>query len=409
MTDTIVEFTGLHEGQRVVASSKARFGVLCAGRRFGKTTLAVTLALSRAVAGQRVWWVAPTYKLGNVGWRLMREWAGRIPGSEMRVVEKRFEFPGGGFLEVRTAGAPGLLRGEGLDFVVFDECAQAPEESWTAELRPSLSDRKGGALFISTPRGRANWFHGLYQHAMRTDTDEWQAWKFPSVSNPRMEPEEIQLAKDSLPAQVFDQEYMAEFLDAGTVVFRAEDVQLVRDRATGLADPVRGRQYLTAWDIGRRGDPTVGITIDWTQTPYQVVAYERMSKIPYPEQQRRIEARAAKYPGRTIVESNGPGDPVIENMVDTVVEPWVTTARSKVQGIQALQLWLEHGGLGCTEPQVLTELEGYEWVDRDIQQDCVMALAIAAASLPAPGRAQRLVIQVGQRQPSMSGGTDWQL
>ncbi|KKQ48303.1 MAG: hypothetical protein US68_C0037G0001, partial [Candidatus Shapirobacteria bacterium GW2011_GWE1_38_10] len=70
----------------------------------------------------------------------------------------------------------------------------------------------------------------------------------------------------------------------------------------------------TAWDIGRKADATVGITIDYATEPYQIVAFERMERVPYPEQQTAIAKRHVAFPGRTVVEDNGPGDPVVGNL-----------------------------------------------------------------------------------------------
>lgn len=386
-----LDIRGLHAAQADIAASDARFRVVCAGRRFGKTMLAVALAIAEAAKGGRVWWVAPSYKLASVGWREIRRFCGAIPGAEVSLSSQTYTLPGGGWVQVRTAGAVGALRGEGLDFVIYDEAAQGAAESWTDELRPALADRKGRALFISTPRGRANWFHDLFQRGMADEAGEWASWQLPTSANPYIDPDEIAAARADMPRAAAEQEFDALFVDAGTAVFSPADVDAMADGWAGLGDPVAGRSYLTAWDIGRRGDPAVGITVDYSAVPYQVVAFDRMMRVPYPAQQSAIEARDRLYPGKTFVESNGPGDTVIENLAVRVT-PFVTTARSKVQAIQALQVLLEHGALKCGVPEVRREMLSYEWDDRSLVQDCVMTLAIAAAHLPKPGKAARIPV-----------------
>ena len=385
-TDTVVRYrlTGFLPWQAEVAVSDARFRVVDAGRRTGKTRLAVGLATAAAVEGGRGWWVAPTSPLAAVGWRGLRGMARKVPGATVRLGDRKIEFPSGGWVQVRTAAEPGGLISEGLDFVIYDECARGSEESWTQELRPALSDRKGWALFISTPLGRANWFYGLFQRGQSGAAD-WRSWHFPTASNPHIDPDEIAAACELLPADVFDQEYMAEFNDAGSSPFEADDIRAMAEGWAGLSDPRDGRAYLTAWDIGRRKDPTVGITVDYTDVPYQVVAFERFERMPYPAQQEAIADRHADYPGRTVVESNGPGDPVIENLT-VVVEPFQTGTRSKVNAIQALRAMLEKRTIRADVPTMTAELLSYEWDDRALQQDCVMALAIAALHLPQPDR-----------------------
>ncbi len=150
---------------------------------------------------------------------------------------------------------------------------------------------------------------------------------------------------------------------------------------TGFLEPLAGRRYLTAWDIGRRHDATWGITIDWSEAPYQAVASERLVGVPYPGIQDMISARGLAYGGRTYVETNGPGDPVLENL-GIRATGFVTTARSKVDAITALQMLVERGMLKADIPQLDRELRVYRWDDRDLVQDGVMALAIAAYHLP---------------------------
>jgi hypothetical protein len=88
--------------------------------------------------------------------------------------------PGGGTVQVRSADNPDALRGEGLDFVVVDECAYVAEAAWQEALRPALSDRLGRAMFISTPAGR-NWFWRHYQRGL--EGGDWQSWSFPTSDN----------------------------------------------------------------------------------------------------------------------------------------------------------------------------------------------------------------------------------
>ena len=104
----------------------------------------------------------PTYPISLIGWRLLRHLAAHEPGTNPREAEHRMEFPSGGVVEVKSAHNPESLRGAGLDLLVMDEAAYVREEAWTSSLRPALTDRRGKALFISTPRGR-NMFYRLWK------------------------------------------------------------------------------------------------------------------------------------------------------------------------------------------------------------------------------------------------------
>ena len=202
----------LHPGQAEVFANGARFRVLACGRRWGKTRLGVAMCIETASKGGRAWWIAPSYKLAAVGWRGVRNLAAQIPSVQIREGERLLTFPGGGTVQVRSADDPQSLRGEGLDFAVLDECAYMKPEAWTEALRPALSDRKGGALFISTPRG-LNWFRDLWLLGQLPEQDEWRSWSFKTVDNPFIDPAEIAAARAILPSRVFRQEYEADFME----------------------------------------------------------------------------------------------------------------------------------------------------------------------------------------------------
>ncbi|GIV52990.1 MAG: hypothetical protein KatS3mg038_3511 [Candidatus Kapaibacterium sp.] len=200
----------LHRAQREVARCDARFVVLAAGRRWGKTLLGATLCARVALSGGRAWWVAPSYPMARVGWRAMRRIAEQIPLIEVRQAERCIVVPGGGEMWVRSADDPHSLRGEGLDYVVMDECAYMREEAWSQVLRPALSDRKGRALMISTPNG-LNWWYELWRDVQQRG--EWRTLSYPTASNPHIDSSEIEEARRELPELVYRQEYLAEFVD----------------------------------------------------------------------------------------------------------------------------------------------------------------------------------------------------
>jgi phage terminase large subunit-like protein len=150
--------------------------------------------------------------MGAVGWRAIRQIAQQVPGAEVRHGERMITLPGGGTVQVRSADDPQSLRGEGLDYAVLDECAYMREEAWTEALRPALSDRRGGALFISTPHG-LNWFRRLWQLGQSSEFDDWESWTFKTLDNPFIAADEVESARRTLLGRIFRQEYEADFLE----------------------------------------------------------------------------------------------------------------------------------------------------------------------------------------------------
>lgn len=188
------------------------------GRRWGKTALGLQAtvrghgphrgARKGAIDGGKVWWVAPDYPTASEIWRdLKRATQGaRVDKVEM---ERRVELASGGSITVKSAHDPESLVAVGLDGLVIDEAAKIDQRAWYSSLRPTLSDRGGWAIFISTPKGR-NWFHALYEYAGRTS--DWSRWQRSTSENPLIPPAELAQAKADTPT-FYRQEYEAQFTD----------------------------------------------------------------------------------------------------------------------------------------------------------------------------------------------------
>ena len=142
------------------------------------------------------------------------------------------------------------------------------------------------------------------------------------------------------------------------------DIDAATVGAVGEQTWQQGHSYLAAIDVGRRQDATVINVIDYTVTPYQRVYHERIEQLPYPYIQSRIERVAALYrlPSHNlIIESNGVGDPLIENL-QVGATPFTTNAKSKAQAITALQLLLENRMLRANwSKHERGELLQYQW------------------------------------------------
>jgi predicted phage terminase large subunit-like protein len=177
------------------------------------------------------------------GWNVATALAGQIPGVTVHLQRRAIDFSalGGGWLQFKTAEEPDGLRGEGIDFVVFDEAAHVPqlETMWEQCVRPSLMDRRGHAWFISTPKG-FNYFNTLYQRA-KTDAD-WAAFQFPTSANPTIAADEIAALRASLPALVARQEVDAEFVQLAGALFKRENVAVLDAEPPGL-------RWVRSWDL----------------------------------------------------------------------------------------------------------------------------------------------------------------
>ena len=210
--------------QREVFTDKTRFKVVAAGRRCGKSRLAATALIIEALqcpSGSAVLYVAPTQgQARQIIWDVLME-IGRevIAGSHVNNMD--ITMINGAKIYVRGADRPDTLRGVSLTYAVLDEVADIKPEAWEQVIRASLSDKKGRAIFIGTPKGR-NWFYDLFKQGQKEDNTDWKSWHFTTKDNPLIDPNEIESAKKTLSTFAFKQEYLASFDNAGSDTFKDE-------------------------------------------------------------------------------------------------------------------------------------------------------------------------------------------
>jgi hypothetical protein len=213
--------------QQTVFKDDTRFKVIVAGRRCGKSRLsAVSLLVEglRCPKGSAVMYVAPTQgQARQIIWDLLMD-LGRDVISGSHVNNMDITLINGAKIYVRGSDRPDTLRGVSLTYLVLDEVADIKAETWEKVLRAALSDRKGKALFIGTPKGR-NWFYDMYKLGSSEEDEEWKSWHFTTKDNPLIDPKEIEGAKKTLSSFAFKQEYEASFDNAGTDLFKEEWIQ----------------------------------------------------------------------------------------------------------------------------------------------------------------------------------------
>ena len=208
--------------QQEVYKDPTRFKVIVAGRRCGKSRLSAVALLVEGLKcpkGSAVMYVAPTQgQARQIIWDLLMD-LGRDVIASSHVNNMDITLVNGAKIYVRGSDRPDTLRGVSLTFLVLDEVADIKAETWEKVLRASLSDKKGNALFIGTPKGR-NWFYDMYNLGLDDSDKDWKSWHFTTKDNPLIDPEEVEGARKTLSSFAFKQEYEASFDNAGTDVFK---------------------------------------------------------------------------------------------------------------------------------------------------------------------------------------------
>ena len=201
----------LSKAQRLIADAPFRFRVAVCGRRFGKTHLAIReLAKYAAKPDQRVWYVAPTYRMAKqIVWKKLKKkllainWVKKVNEQDLTL-----ELVNGSEISLRGADNYDSLRGVGLNFIVLDEAADIDSEAWYEVLRPTLSDTGGHCLFLGTPKGM-NWFKDIYDNHLTKNN--WVSFQFTTLDGGNVPAEEVESARVDLDARTFRQEFMATF------------------------------------------------------------------------------------------------------------------------------------------------------------------------------------------------------
>ena len=250
----------LHPAQQEVWESGARFKVVAAGRRFGKTVLGTAKILVAATTHPKSvsLWVSPSHSQSRMALDMV---AALIP-TPYREVNRTFSeiyLPNGSKIVFRSGERWDNLRGDGLVCAVLDEAAFLDERVWTEAVRPALSDHKGEALLISTFNGE-NWFYRYFRNAIEADNKHWASFRYLTQDNPFIDPEEIEEAKRNLPREVFEQEYMASPMAFSGAVFDSAKIDEAYEAGKDFAVPSQPEMQVAL--AARFGAPGVAVVVE---------------------------------------------------------------------------------------------------------------------------------------------------
>ncbi len=334
-----MQYTGFtpHTKQRLmvngIITSNAKYHVACVGRQFGKSMMAMNLVLYWAInkGPCKILWVSPVYSQTS---KVQKELMSAIGGSGLvkscNYSENYISLKNGSEILFRSAEKYDNIRGLTMDYGVLDEAAFMKEDAWREAIKPVFLVRGKKVLFISTPKGKT-WFYELYQLANSSDHPQYEGYTGTSYDTPYIDASEIEEAKKTLPKNVFDQEYLARFIDTGGEVFSN------LDGCTVDQWPRPAGKIYCGIDLAKQEDYTVATFMD---SAGKVVEIYRANAQEWSTMTRDILQLIRKHQATVTIEVNSIGDVIYEMIAkewqDT--HPFQTTSKSKTEIIEGLIL-----------------------------------------------------------------------
>jgi hypothetical protein len=256
VTATLTISTGYrpHRFQAEVHGKLRRFGVVVAHRRFGKTVLAINELIHRAISPgmdhARFGYVAPYLKQAKeIAWDYLKRYTRPIAGAQSHEGELIVTLPNGSRIRLYGADNAEAMRGTYFDYVVIDEVADMRPELWGEIIRPALADRKGGALFIGTPKG-ANLLSKLY-HASPPD---WLCAMYRADETALIDEGELALARQTMSDNQYRQEFLCDFSASSDNVLITIDQAAEAARRAHQPGDIQYSPVIIGVDVARFGD-----------------------------------------------------------------------------------------------------------------------------------------------------------
>ena len=366
----ILELPDPHINQQKILDSESRFRVVMCGRRFGKSELSQIEIISNALLGKSVAYITPTYQLARVFFdRLIQA----VP-FESNKSELSIKFPNGGSVEFFTGERMDNLRGRKFHLVVVDEASFIPnlEDGWLNSIRPTLTDYKGRALFLSTPKGK-NFFYSLF---LKGGEPDWESFRFTTYDNPYIDKSEIDDARIQLPEVVFEQEYMANPAENSSNPFGSSYIKQ-------CTFPISIEQPIVyGIDLAKAVDWTVIIGLDKNGS---VCYFDRFQK----DWRQTKQSILSLFRASILVDSTGVGDPIFEDLQreGLAINGFKFNSTSKQQLMEGLSSAIQQRKITFPEGPIVNELEVFEYqytatgvrysAPQGFHDDCVMSLALA--------------------------------
>jgi phage terminase large subunit len=258
------------------AINNPNYRFICAAlsRRQGKTYIANIIGqIVSLVPGSQILIMSPNYSLSQVSFELQRNLIKQfdLEVTKDNAKDKVIELANGSIVRMGSVNQVDSCVGRSYDLIIFDEAALSDgEDAFNVALRPTLDKPNSKAIFISTPRGRNNWFSNFFQRGYSPDFPSWCSVRATYQDNPRISEDDIEEARRSMSHAEFQQEYMADFNTFEGQVWNFDFDKCVDDLSAFQV--TNDMDIIAGLDIGFRDHTTlVIIAYDWEADKYYLV------------------------------------------------------------------------------------------------------------------------------------------
>lgn len=305
-----------HSGQSqihqwLLDNPKCKYLMLSCGRRFGKSLAMLNQALYYALStpNEKIIFLCPVWSLCEELFEILYNSLGddfyyylsRKGNKAVNISKLQFKFSNGSTIQFFSFNKPESLRGLSATRIFIDEAAIMTDDVFQAIVKPIASLAKS-LIALSTPRGKIGWFYKLFTYGQNDYYTNYKSFTFPSSSNPMFPKEENEDAKDNLPSHIYQQEYLAEFIDNSGAIFKNVENCINNVFEYNINDRV-----VCGVDIGRANDFTCITCMRISDK--QVVYQEKWNKLDYNTIVDKVAGVINHYkPIDTIVETNSIGD-----------------------------------------------------------------------------------------------------
>lgn len=377
---------------RSINSENYKYYILNIGRQFGKTMLGINQKLYWCIndPGCNIAWVTPIYKQGKKVFDELEKATAKSGLFNYNRSDLTVYCSNGSKIQYFSGERPDNIRGNTFDYLIIDEYAFTRSELWTEILSATVLVKGKKVIFISTPKGKNH----FYKLTLQPNYDNrYKYFHFTSFDNPIIDKNDLEERRRNLPDHIFRQEYLAEFIDNVSGLFKnVNDCIYTPD--TEIKNSLKNQNIYGGLDIGRADDYTV---LTLLNSNYEMIFVKRWRHLEWSTIINEVADIIRDFNAKVKVEVNNQGDvfyEMLQNKIYNYVDPFVTTTASKPIMIEDLAVLFENKEIKIlNENYLVDELNAFTYIynqktrrvqygaPQGVHDDSVMSLALAVQSI----------------------------